>query len=84
VKLSYLEVYNEMIRDLIHVTNEFLDLREDMQKGVVVAGLTELHVVSPEEVVRTITAANVNRTTEPTKANETSSRSHAVLTVSIE
>lgn len=66
------------------MSNDVLDLREDMAKGVVVAGLSETHVVSPDEVISTLTAANINRTTEPTKANETSSRSHAVLTINVE
>ena len=48
MKLSYLEIYNEMVRDLINVSNEVLDVREDNAKGVVVAGLSEIHVVSPD------------------------------------
>ena len=51
VKISYLEIYNELIRDLISASNEFLDVREDSVKGVIVAGLSEIHVLSPEEVM---------------------------------
>lgn len=58
VKLSYLEIYNELIRDLISASNEFLDVREDSVKGVIVAGLSELHVISPEEVMDILMQSN--------------------------
>jgi kinesin family protein 18/19 len=48
-------------------------------KGNVVAGLSELHVTSPDEIINILHAGNRNRTTEPTKVNQVSSRSHAVL-----
>ena len=34
IRVSFLEIYNEMIRDLIVVSNEVLDLREDPVKGI--------------------------------------------------
>ena len=79
IKLSYLEIYNEMIRDLINVSTDMLDIREDPVKGITVAGLSEILVTSPQDVLNTIRMSNKNRTVEPTNANETSSRSHAVL-----
>jgi kinesin family protein 18/19 len=84
VKLSYLEIYNEVIRDLISGGNEHLDIWEDPVKGVNVAGLTEIQADSAEAVVDMIRVGNRRRTCEPTKANETSSRSHAVLQISVE
>ncbi|KAJ3042484.1 Kinesin-like protein kif19 [Rhizophlyctis rosea] len=68
VSLSYLEIYNENVRDLLSGKPDYLDLREDA-KGVVVAGITTVAVDSPEE--------------EATGANEVSSRSHAVLQVTV-
>lgn len=47
IKLSYLEIYNEMIRDLINVSTDMLDIREDPVKGITVAGLSEILVTSP-------------------------------------
>ena len=84
IKLSYVEIYNEMTRDLIHVSNETLDLREDPIRGVVIAGLSEIPVTSTNEIMELIISSNKNRTTEPTKANITSSRSHAVLQITVE
>ncbi|XP_027193452.1 kinesin-like protein KIN-8A isoform X2 [Cicer arietinum] len=82
VHLSYLEVYNETVRDLISPGRPLV-LREDKQ-GIVAAGLTQYRVYSTDEVMILLQQGNHNRTTEPTRANETSSRSHAVLQVVVE
>ncbi|KAL6006919.1 Kinesin-like protein KIN-8A [Asimina triloba] len=62
VHLSYLEVYNETVRDLLSPGRPLV-LREDKQ------------------VMALLQQGNLNRTTEPTRVNETSSRSHAILQV---
>lgn len=46
VRISYLEIYNEMVRDLIKPSDEIIELWEDPQQGVVVAGLTAIKVDS--------------------------------------
>jgi len=85
VKLWYLEIYNENIRDLLSPANEeYLDLREDPNKGVSVANITELTVTSCKDIMQLLRKGNKNRTTEATNANETSSRSHAILQVQVE
>ncbi|TPX58038.1 hypothetical protein SpCBS45565_g08088 [Spizellomyces sp. 'palustris'] len=81
VTLSYLEIYNENIRDLLSGKADYLDLREDAQKGVVVAGITTVTAKTPEEVLGFLRKGNRHRTQEATGANEVSSRSHAVLQV---
>ncbi|KAK2367953.1 kinesin protein KIN-8A [Trifolium repens] len=82
VHLSYLEVYNETVRDLISPGRPLV-LRED-KKGISAAGLTQYRAYSTDEVMALLQQGNRNRTTEPTRANETSSRSHAVLQVVVE
>ncbi|XP_057951898.1 kinesin-like protein KIN-8A isoform X2 [Malania oleifera] len=82
VHLSYLEVYNETVRDLLSPGRPLV-LREDKQ-GIVAAGLTQYRAYSTDEVMALLQHGNQNRTTEPTRANETSSRSHAILQVVIE
>ncbi|CAI8610194.1 unnamed protein product [Vicia faba] len=82
VHLSYLEVYNETVRDLL-CPGRPLVLREDKQ-GIVAAGLTQYRASSADEVMVLLQQGNRNRTTEPTRANETSSRSHAILQVVVE
>ena len=46
LKVSYVEIYNEVIRDLLVVNSKktFLDLRDDPDKGVCIAGVTEFEV----------------------------------------
>ncbi|XP_035695152.1 kinesin-like protein KIF19 isoform X4 [Branchiostoma floridae] len=82
VSMSYLEIYNEMIRDLLNPESGFLELREDA-KGVQVTGLSEVNAKSTKEVMELLQQGNKQRTQEPTKANKTSSRSHAVLQVTV-
>ena len=83
VSMSYLEIYNELIRDLLAPSSSFLELREDAKGTIQVAGLSELIAKTPEEVMDMLHKGNRARTQEPTKANKTSSRSHAVLQVNI-
>ncbi|XP_066293133.1 kinesin-like protein KIF19 isoform X2 [Branchiostoma lanceolatum] len=82
VSMSYLEIYNEMIRDLLNPESGYLELREDT-KGVQVTGLSEVNAKSTKEVMELLQQGNKQRTQEPTKANKTSSRSHAVLQVTV-
>ncbi|KAF3965091.1 hypothetical protein ACB098_04G085000 [Castanea mollissima] len=82
VHLSYLEVYNETVRDLLSPGRPLV-LREDKQ-GIVAAGLTQYRAYSTDEVMALLQQGNLNRTTEPTRVNETSSRSHAILQVVVE
>ncbi|CAG9461187.1 unnamed protein product [Pedinophyceae sp. YPF-701] len=82
VKLSYLEVYNEAVRDLLTSSSKPLDVRED-QRGVVVAGLTLVEARSAGDVMRMLHVGNRRRTTEATRCNAVSSRSHAVLQVNV-
>ena len=85
VRCSFLEVYNETLRDLLSPSAAFLDLREDPEKGMSVCGITEVGGVrSAQEIIDLLRRGNKNRTTEPTAANVTSSRSHAVLQVTVE
>ncbi|XP_042435924.1 kinesin-like protein KIN-8A [Zingiber officinale] len=79
VQLSYLEVYNETVRDLLSPGRPLV-LREDKQ-GIVAAGLTQYRAYTTDEVMSLLQQGNQNRTTEPTRVNETSSRSHAILQV---
>lgn len=81
VSMSYLEIYNELIRDLLNPASSFLELREDAKGGVQVAGIREIIASTPQEVMHLLHEGNKERTQEPTKANKTSSRSHAVLQV---
>jgi kinesin family protein 18/19 len=83
--LSYLEIYNETIRDLLVPggSKAGLMLREDAHQAVSVQGLSSYKPESVAEVMEMIVRGNEFRTMSPTEANATSSRSHAVLQVNI-
>ncbi|XP_075374775.1 kinesin-like protein KIF19 [Mycteria americana] len=83
VSMSYLEIYNEMVRDLLNPSLGCLQLREDASGTVRVAGITEVSAIDAEEVMQLLARGNRQRTQEPTAANRTSSRSHAVLQVTV-
>lgn len=83
--MSYLEIYNENIRDLLNPASGFLELREDTSRNrnIQVTGLSEVVVVSIDEVMGLLHQGNRQRTVEPTGVNKTSSRSHALLSVTV-
>eukprot|EP00755_Sulcionema_specki_P007929 Sspe_Gene.39538::Locus_19075_Transcript_1_1_Confidence_1.000_Length_2056::g.39538::m.39538/K10401/KIF18_19; kinesin family member 18/19 len=83
VVLTYLEIYNEQIRDLITGDPTHLDLREHPVRGVQVANLTDYEAENLSDIMELLQRGNSHRTTEPTEANAQSSRSHAVLQVSV-
>ena len=85
VSLSYLEIYNETIRDLLVPggSKQGLMLREDANHAVSVAGLSSHHPQNVQEVMDMIVRGNEYRTMSPTEANATSSRSHAVLQINV-
>lgn len=84
VSIGFLEIYNENIKDLLNSQKIGLDLREDPQKGVFVAGLRENIVANVEEVEKLIRIGIDRRITESTMANAVSSRSHAIIQITVE
>ncbi|XP_050971594.1 kinesin-like protein KIF18A [Labeo rohita] len=80
IAFSYLEVYNEQIRDLLTNSGP-LAVREDGSNGVVVQGLTLHQPKSAEHILEALDYGNRNRTQHPTDMNATSSRSHAVFQI---
>lgn len=80
--VTYLEVYNENVQDLLHKSGP-LHLRDDGRCGIIVAGLKIIAIQSAEELLTLLAKGNKNRTQHPTDANEESSRSHAVFQVYI-
>ncbi|TPX77097.1 hypothetical protein CcCBS67573_g01598 [Chytriomyces confervae] len=81
VTLSYLEIYNENIRDLLSGRPDYLELWEDRLRGNVVSGIERVEAKTAADVLDWLEKGNLNRTQEATGANEASSRSHAVLQV---
>ncbi|XP_043250453.1 osmotic avoidance abnormal protein 3-like [Colletes gigas] len=84
--LSYLEIYNERLRDLLQDgMSDLLTLKEDPNRGTYVAGgLREVTVKDAAECARLVEQGDKRRAAAATKMNAASSRSHAVLTLSLE
>lgn len=78
--VTYLEIYNEIVQDLLHKAGQ-LQLREDGRNGVVVTGLKIIEINNAEELFDLLSKGNRNRTQFATDANGESSRSHAVFQV---
>ena len=90
LRVSYLEIYNEKIFDLLsqtspgHVQQEEIKLREDSKRGVYATPLKEEIVQSPNQLLRVIARGDVARRTSSTQYNARSSRSHAVVQIVVE
>lgn len=86
VHVSYFEIYNEHVKDLLTPrTNPptYLKIRESKSDGVYVQNLTDEPVKCYEDIERLMKVGDLNRTTAATKMNDTSSRSHAVFTLTL-
>lgn len=85
VEMSFLEVYNERVRDLLNPSaNEGeLRVREHPSLGVYVQGLSKLLVGSFAEVQQLLAEGIKARHIAATALNEVSSRSHSILTLEV-
>lgn len=84
VEVSYLEIYNERVRDLLNPSNKGnLRVREHPSTGPYVEDLAKLVVQSFSEIENLMDEGNKARTVAATNMNETSSRSHAVFTLTL-
>ena len=84
VEVSYLEIYNERVRDLLNPTTKGnLRVREHPSTGPYVEDLAKLAVRSFSEIENLMDEGNKARTVAATNMNETSSRSHAVFTLTL-
>eukprot|EP00798_Chlamydomonas_sp_ICE-L_P003492 gene3493-13558_t len=84
LRVSYMEIYNEEVNDLLAPQNVRLTIHENKESGVYVPGLREDIVTGPEQVLALLDEGESNRHIGSTKMNEKSSRSHTVFRMVIE
>ena len=86
IRCSYLEIYNETIRDLLSakVDTALLSLKESPDRGVFVKDLTTCIVKSITEIEKYMDQGTANRKTGETAMNKDSSRSHSIFTIYVE
>ncbi|XP_054851233.1 chromosome-associated kinesin KIF4A [Eublepharis macularius] len=86
-KVSYLEIYNEDILDLLAPSRDRssqISIREDPKEGIKIVGLREHVVTCAQDTINCLELGNNSRTVAATAMNTQSSRSHAIFTISIE
>ncbi|XP_043575064.1 kinesin-like protein KIF13A isoform X4 [Chiloscyllium plagiosum] len=83
VEVSYMEIYNEKVRDLLDPkgSRHTLKVREHKVLGPYVDGLSQLAVTCFEDIESLMSEGNKSRTVAATNMNEESSRSHAVFSI---
>ena len=85
LRISFLEIYNEEIRDLLDATKgKPLKVREDADGGASVQGAEEERVSAAEQMMQALHRGSLVRMTGATNMNEVSSRSHAIFTIIVD
>ncbi|KAJ0245370.1 Kinesin motor domain-containing protein [Hirschfeldia incana] len=84
LRMSYLEIYNEDIHDLLAPQHRKLQIHENLEKGIFVAGLREEIVSSPQQVLELMEFGQSHRHIGETNMNAHSSRSHTIFRMIIE
>ncbi|XP_036921312.1 kinesin-like protein KIF22 [Sturnira hondurensis] len=84
VTMSYLEIYQEKVLDLLDPASGDLVIREDCRGNILIPGLTQKPITSFADFEQHFLPASRNRTVGATRLNQRSSRSHAVLLVKVD
>ncbi|KIM49098.1 hypothetical protein M413DRAFT_59327 [Hebeloma cylindrosporum] len=84
VKVSYMEIYLERIRDLLAPQNDNLQVHEEKSKGVYVKNLSDYYVSSATEVYEIMRTGGAARVVSSTNMNAESSRSHSIFLITIQ
>ncbi|CAF0882015.1 unnamed protein product [Brachionus calyciflorus] len=84
VKVNFIEIYKEELKDLLDSSEKDLQIREDEQGNTIIYGANEVSCSSLEEVMACFDSGTLLRHTGSTNMNEQSSRSHSVFTVCVE
>ncbi|XP_063539337.1 chromosome-associated kinesin KIF4 isoform X2 [Cydia strobilella] len=86
VNVSFMELYQEQCYDLLSGKergHSIIEIREDINKGVILPGISELTVTSTMDTMMVLEQGSSGRVTGSTAMNQASSRSHAVFTIII-
>nr|AMS24208.1 armadillo repeat-containing kinesin-like protein [Marsilea vestita] len=84
ISMSYIQIYLETIQDLLNPESSNLQIREGETGGIFIAGVHEVEIKSLEDLVRLLMIGDSNRTNAFTNMNAHSSRSHAIVIITVE
>ena len=82
-KLSVLEIYKEVMYDLLTQQSGDIKIQENPETGIVIEGLSEIYLSSIEEFFEYVDLSQSNRKVAETKLNHNSSRSHCILILEV-
>lgn len=85
ISVSFMEIYNEQLRDLLDPTNlnKKMTIREDVKGNIIVQNIKEIVVPDTESLLATLEQGSKARQTNSTAINAQSSRSHAIFTIKL-
>lgn len=83
IQVTYLEIYNEKVQDLLDPTKQNLQIKDDPKIGIYVKDASEISVNNPSEMKDVMTLGASNRSVAATRMNATSSRSHSIFCIKI-
>jgi len=89
LKATYVEIYNEQLRDLLipeHVPAHergTVTIREDVKGNIILTGLRQVEINSVEDLMNALNQGSTLRQTDATAINARSSRSHAVFSLNL-
>ncbi|XP_040296356.1 kinesin-like protein KIF22 isoform X2 [Bufo bufo] len=84
ITMSYVEIYQEKVMDLLEPKNKDLPIREDKDHNILIPGVTQKTINTFSDFDEHFIPASQNRTVACTKLNDRSSRSHAVLLIKVQ
>ena len=84
VRCSFVEIYNEEVRDLLGDNSKKLDIRENPKKGTFIKDLNYVTIKDTDDTEKCLNKGNKNRHVGHTSMNDQSSRSHSLFTVYLE
>ena len=82
-KLSVLEIYKEVMYDLLTQQSADIKIQENPETGMVIEGLSEVYLSSIDEFFEYVDLSQSNRKVAETKLNHNSSRSHCILILEV-
>jgi hypothetical protein len=82
VQVSYIEIYNEQVNDLLDISKRNLQVRQN-QKDIIIEGLSKHKTGSVEEVLALLELGNENKVIGDNSINQNSSRSHSIFRIDL-
>ncbi|EMR11502.1 hypothetical protein PNEG_00515 [Pneumocystis murina B123] len=84
VKCSFIELYNEELRDLLSIEDKKVKIFEDtVKKGIVISGMEDIPITNSSDGINLLQMGSHKRQVAATKCNDLSSRSHSIFTITM-